>query len=65
MKIGGERMLQELLTSSPETVIHDFRDNFNYFDVLESAAEALIAEEPCQPYEMQAALKQRLTDMEY
>ena len=61
MKIGGERMPQDLLTSSPETVIHDFfRDNFNYFDVLERAAEALTAEEPCQPYEMQAALKQRL-----
>ena len=61
MKIGGERMPQDLLTSSPETVIHDFfRDNFNYFDVLEQAAEALSAEEPCQPYEMQAALKQRL-----
>ena len=61
MKIGGERMPKELLTSSPETVIHDFfRDNFNYFDVLEKAAEALSAEEPCQPYEMQAALKQRL-----
>ena len=54
-------MPQELLTSSPETVIHDFfRDNFNYFDVLERAAEALSAEEPCQPYEMQAVLKQRL-----
>ncbi len=61
MKIGGERMPKELLTSSPETVIHDFfRDNFNYFDVLEKAAEALSAEELCQPYEMQAALKQRL-----
>ena len=61
MKIGGERMPKELLTSSPETVLHDFfRDNFNYFDVLEKAAEALSAEEPCQPYEMQAALKQRL-----
>ena len=42
MKIGGEHMPQELLTSSPETVIHDFfRDNFNYFDVLEEAANAL------------------------
>ena len=61
LKIGGERMPQELLTSSPETVIHDFfRDNFNYFDSLEQAAEAMSAEEPCQPYEMQAALKQRL-----
>ena len=61
MKIGGERMPQELLTSSPETVIHDFfRDNFNYFDLLEEAANALVSEETCQPYEMQAALKHRL-----
>ena len=28
MKIGGERMPQELLTSSPETVIHDFYSNY-------------------------------------
>ena len=43
MKIGGERMPQDLLTSSPETVIHDFfRDNFNYFDVLERAAVTTI-----------------------
>ena len=61
MKFGGERTPQELLKSSPETIIHDFfRDHFNYFDPLERAAEALGAEEPCEPYEMLAALKKRL-----
>ena len=61
MRFGNERMPQEFLTSSPETVIHDFfRNNFNYFDILERAAEALSAEEPCQPYEMQMMLKNRL-----
>ena len=54
-------MPQELLTSSPETIIYDFfRDHFNHFDVLERAAEALREEEPCEPYEMQNILKQRL-----
>jgi len=61
MRFGNERMPQELLMSSPETIIHDFfRNNFNHFDVLEQAAEALSLEEPCQPYEMQAMLKDRL-----
>ena len=40
MKFGSERMPQELLTSSPESIIYDFfRDHFNYFDVLEQAGE--------------------------
>ncbi len=61
MRFGNERLPQELLTSSPETIIHDFfRSNFNYFDVLEQAAEALNDEEPCQPYEMYMLLKNRL-----
>ena len=61
MRLGNERMPQELLTSSPETIIYDFfRDHFNHFDVLERAAEALREEEPCEPYEMQNILKQRL-----
>ena len=61
MRLGSERMPQELLTSSPETVIHDFfRTNFNYFDTLERAAENLNEEEPCQPYEKQMMLKNRL-----
>ena len=42
MKFGNERMPTELLTASPEAIIHDFfRDHFNYFDVLEQTAEVL------------------------
>ena len=63
MRFGSERMPQELLTSSPETIIYDFfRDHFNHFDVLERAAESFRDEEPCEPYEMQNILKQRLFD---
>ena len=61
MRLGSESMPQELLTSSPETVIHDFfRTNFNYFETMERAAEALNKEEPCPPYEKQMMLKNRL-----
>ena len=61
MKFGNERMPTELLTASPEAIIHDFfRDHFNYFDALEQAAEGLRQEVPSQPYEMQSTLKQRL-----
>ena len=61
MKFGSDRMPEELLTSSPETIIYDFfRDHFNHFDVLERAAETLREEEPCEPYEIQNMLKQRL-----
>ena len=57
MRLGNERMPQELLTSSPETIT--FSDHFNHFDVLPGAAEVK-EEEPCEPYEMQNILKQRL-----
>ena len=58
MRFGSDGMPPELLTSSPETIIYNFfRDHFNYFDVLERAADALIAEEPSQPYEMQRTLR--------
>ena len=61
MKFGNERMPTELLTASPDAIIHDFfRDNFNHFDELEQAAETLRLEEPSQPYEMLHMLKQRL-----
>ena len=61
MKFGNERMPTELLTASPEAIIHDFfRDHFNYFDVLEQKAEELRQEAPSQPYEMQSMLQQRL-----
>ena len=63
MQLGTERMPEELLRSSPETTIHDFfRNNSNYFDLLEQAAEALWREEPHEPDEVQFILKRRLQD---
>ena len=42
MRLGSERMPDEVLKSSPETVIHDFfRNNSNYFHKLEDAASEL------------------------
>ena len=61
MRLGTERMPEELLRSSTETNIHDFfRDNSNYFDVLEQAAEELAREEPHDPDDVQFVLKRRL-----
>lgn len=61
MQLGSEGMPEGLLSSSPETIIHDFfRDNENYFDELETAAERLRAEEPCDVDDVYAVLKARL-----
>ena len=61
MRIGNERMPDELLASSPETVIHDFfRNNSNYFPELEKAANQinkLLADESDVIF---VSLKQRL-----
>ncbi len=63
MRLGHERMPDDLLTTSPEMIIHDFfRDNRNYFDTLERAAEALRADDPCSPDEVYGFLKNRLGD---
>ncbi|MGB2069907.1 MAG: helix-turn-helix domain-containing protein, partial [Candidatus Puniceispirillaceae bacterium] len=57
MRLGTERMPEELLSSSPETTIHDFfRDNSNHFALLEQAAEALAREEPHEPDDVQFVL---------
>ncbi|WP_193369060.1 helix-turn-helix domain-containing protein [Pelagibius marinus] len=61
MRLGSERMPDNLLSSSPETIIHDFfRDHANYFDELEQAAEKLRAAEPCDADDVYAMLKGRL-----
>lgn len=61
MRLGSERMPDNLLSSSPETIIHDFfRDHANYFDGLEQAAEKLRAAEPCDADDVYAMLKGRL-----
>jgi len=63
MRIGGERMPQELASLSSETTIHDFfRRHSNHFDALERAAERLAAEQPCPSDEMHMMLKTRLRD---
>ncbi len=61
MRFGSERMPDELLASSPETIIHDFfRNNSNHFHELEVAAEELRAAEPCDAHDVYAVLKARL-----
>ena len=59
--IGSERASADLLTSTPETIIHDFfRNHSNHFDQLERAAETLRAQEPCDAHDVYAVLKARL-----
>ncbi len=61
MRRGSELAPEDLLASSPETIIHDFfRDHSNYFDRLEAAAEELRAAEPCEADDVYAVLKSRL-----
>lgn len=61
MRLGSERMPDDVLVSSPETIIHDFfRDHSNYFDALEVAAEGLRAAEPSGEDEVYAMLKGRM-----
>jgi XRE family transcriptional regulator, fatty acid utilization regulator len=62
MRQGAGRLPEGLLASSGEAVIHDFfRDHSNYFDSLEVAAEQLRAAEPCDPDDIYAMLKKRLS----
>ncbi len=64
MRLGSERMPDNLLASAPETIIHDFfRDHANYFDELEQEAEKLRAAEPCDADDVYAMLKARLRDV--
>ena len=44
--MGGERMPQSCSLPHQKLSFMIFRDNFNYFDALERAAEALSAEDP-------------------
>ena len=62
MRLGSERMPDDIAASSPETIIHDFfRNHSNYFDPLERAAEQLRAEEPCDADDVYGMLKSRLS----
>jgi len=61
MHLGSERMPDGLISSSPETIIHDFfRNHSNYFGALEKAAEKLRAAEPCEVDDVYTMLKSRL-----
>lgn len=63
LRQGRERMPEDLLTSSPEAIIHDFfRDHKNHFPELELAAEKLRAEQPCGPDDVYPMLKARLSE---
>jgi len=62
MRQGSGGVSEGLLASSGEAVIHDFfRDNSNYFHSLEIAAEQLRMAHPCEPDDLYAMLKARLT----
>jgi XRE family transcriptional regulator, fatty acid utilization regulator len=61
MRQGRSAMTDRLLATSAEAVVHDFfRNNSNYFDDLEVAAEALRAMEANEPDDIYATLKARL-----
>ncbi|MFZ4809601.1 MAG: helix-turn-helix domain-containing protein [Hyphomicrobiaceae bacterium] len=61
MRLGRERLSDDLAASSPETIIHDFfRDHSNHFEALEQAAEQLRADEPCEADDVYGMLKGRL-----
>lgn len=50
MRVGSGQMAGDLLSASPEGLIHDFfRDHSNYFHDLEKAAEDLREAEPSVP----------------
>ncbi|MDE0697761.1 MAG: short-chain fatty acyl-CoA regulator family protein [Boseongicola sp.] len=61
LRQGRERMPENLVSSSPETIIHDFfRNHGNHFPELETTAERIRAERPCAPDDVYAMLKDRL-----
>ncbi|SIO57137.1 hypothetical protein SAMN05444722_3689 [Rhodovulum sp. ES.010] len=60
-RLGGAGSAEDLLVTSPETAIHDFfRDNSNYFDALEAAAEDIRHQLVGAPDDMYALLKRYL-----
>lgn len=61
MKLGHERMPDEMLTTSPETVVHDFfRNSSNYFPELEREAEKISQRDDISRDESYLWLKERL-----
>ena len=63
MRMGSERMPDDLTSSTPEAIIYGFfRRHSNYFGDLERAAERLREETPCSADDVYAVLKARLLD---
>ncbi|SFB15587.1 hypothetical protein SAMN05421688_3275 [Poseidonocella pacifica] len=63
MRYRGDAQADELLKSSPETVIHDFfRDHHNHFPDLEEAAESVPAEHPVARENLFGTLRDILRD---
>ncbi|MEM6385320.1 MAG: short-chain fatty acyl-CoA regulator family protein [Pseudomonadota bacterium] len=61
LRQGKDRLPENLMASSPETIIHDFfRDYQNHFPELEDIAERIRIEQPCAPDDVYAMLKSRL-----
>jgi XRE family transcriptional regulator, fatty acid utilization regulator len=61
MRQGASATTDRLLATSAEAVVHDFfRDNSNYFQDLEAAAQTLRSMEACESDDIYATLKARL-----
>jgi len=61
MKLDVAGSAEEVLQSSPETIIHDFfRNHSNHFPKIEVAAEAARQAYPCAPEDHYEVLKSRL-----
>ncbi|MEE9333646.1 MAG: short-chain fatty acyl-CoA regulator family protein [Granulosicoccaceae bacterium] len=59
----GDQLPDGALLTSPEAIVHDFfRSHSNYFPALEEYAEALHAEDPCEPDDVYYRLKARLRE---
>ncbi|MBE0453015.1 helix-turn-helix domain-containing protein [Roseovarius autotrophicus] len=63
LSLAGENISEELLRSSPETVIHDFfRDHRNHFQELEQAADAARPDRGASPEDRFFGLRRRLEE---
>jgi len=63
LQLGDRGAAEELMQTSPETIIHDFfRDHGNHFPALETAAEDCRARRPNAPEDHFASLKTRLAE---
>lgn len=60
---AGDQLSDGALLTSPETIVHDFfRSHSNYFDILETCAEATRTDATTEPDDVYFGLKTRLRD---